>query len=229
MKTFKLILSAIIATLIISSCSKEKSGSGIRYKLRASNAGINQPGDLNLTARPLVTINWTSGFANVTAISFEAESNAGEIEYRSTIDHHVDIFDPVAVLGVIPIPPGTYEQVEFKAKLAPTSSEPAFEIRGDYNGTPVVLRVQNPFEFETEKENVTIDPNNNYTSTINLQLAQLTAGITDAEMAAAQQTNGEIIISSTSNPELYQKIVRNLDDCEHGDFDDDDQGEDDDD
>ena len=57
--------------------------------------------------------------------------------------------------------------------------------------------------------NVTVN-NPGYTANLSLDLGQITNGITLAMLENAQMTNGTIVISGASNPDLYTMIMNNL-------------------
>ncbi len=76
-------------------------------------------------------------------------------------------------------------------------------------------------EIETEKENVVITDNNSYTALTTLNLSLLTRGITESMLNSATRTNGTILISSTSNTNIYNIILKNLEDCDGIEFEDD--------
>jgi hypothetical protein len=174
-----------------------------------------------LTSRTAGSISWSSGFANASLIKFEAESKNGDIEYKSTIRERIDLFSPISTVGNILIPAGTYKEIEFKTLLTPFSGEPALELRGSYNATPLVVRINHPVEFKAEKEDVTITDNNGYNAITTLNLNNLIRGISDSALANAVRTNGEIIISPSVNTNIYNRIIQNLDDSEDFEWDDD--------
>ena len=229
MKTFISILMGGLLIMAIPACKKDANkDNGVNYRMgttnRSSTLGTATSGDLNGSARETGTagtITWTSGFANATTLKFEGEGASGETEFRSNISSHVDLFAQAATLGNIAVPPGTYHEVELKVSLAPMNGEPALELRGNYNGAPIVFQVQNAFDVEVEAHDITINANDSYTTLINLNLARLTNNISATLLAAATVTNGTIVISSSSNVALYNSILANLANCEEFEFEED--------
>lgn len=217
MKLNTLLFTIAVAGLSLAGCKKDNKDGSVRYQLKSTNPGSSLAKAATGTptsARLNGTLTWNSGFVNATEIKFEAKTNNSEIEYRSIAKQRLDLFSALSSLGSITIPPGTYNEVEFKIEIAPAGNEPALELKGTYNGTPVTLRVDNAFEFKAEKEGVTITGNNGYTAITTLNLALLTQGITDADLSNATQTNGEIVISATLNTNLFAKILDSLGECE---------------
>lgn len=213
-----------IVALLFFACKKDSETSGINYKLRTVNrsATISQaaPGDLH-NQRTMGTITWTSGFASATEIEFEAETENTEVEFESGVNQKIDLFAPLSSLGIVTVPPGTYEEVEFEVHLSPTATDPALELGGTYNGTPIIFRIDQPIEVEAEFEDVTINQGTDFTAIITLNLSLLTQGISDADLNGAALTNGEIIISSNSNATLYNTIIANLKELDEVEFDED--------
>lgn len=210
----KLFLAAVFFTAVFASCKKNKEESGVTYQMKTSNrnADVTSPsGSTGNTAnRTNGTINWTSGFASTTAIEFEAEKSNSQIEYATQVKKKVDLFASVSTVGNINVPAGTYEEVEFDVKLAPNGADAALELRGTYNGTPIVYRNNNSMEIKVEGNNVVIGADNGYSAIINWDLSFMSQGITTLALAAATITNGEIVISATSNTTLYNLISANL-------------------
>jgi hypothetical protein len=217
MKLNTLLFSTLVIGLSLSSCKKENQDGSIRYQMKATNPTASfrkATTGTTTSARLNGALTWNAGFVNATEIKFEAKNNSNEIEYKSKTQQRLDLFSSISALGSITLPPGSYKEVEFKIEIAPRTSEPALQLSGTYNGTPVILKVDNTFEFKAEKEGVDITENNGYTAVNNLDLALLTQGITDADLSNAVQTNGQIIISTTSNSSLFAKLSKSLGACE---------------
>lgn len=217
MKQNTLLFSILMIGLFLVSCKKENKNGSIRYQMKTTNASSSfrrAATGTNISARLNGTLTWNAGFINATEIKFEAKTNSSEIEYKSSANQRLDLFSALSTLGNITLSPGTYKEVEFKIEIAPSTNEPALQLSGTYNGIPVILKVDNAFEFKAEKEGVDITESNGYTAINNLNLALLTQGITDADFTNAVQTNGQIIISATSNTNLFAKLLDSLGECE---------------
>lgn len=205
----------ILFMAVFVSCKKNKDQSGISYQMKTSNRSSNVNGRMmgsegGSTNRVNGTIVWTSGFASVTDIEFEAENNNLQVEYESQARQKIDLFSSISTIGSVNVPAGTYEDVEFDVQLAPNGSDAALEFRGNYNGTPIVYRNNNVMEIEVEGNNVVIGQNNSYNAIINWNLSFLTQGISATALSLATVTNGEIVISASSNAALYNIISANL-------------------
>lgn len=213
--------------ILLFSCKKNNESSGITYKIKTTNRSTtvnraNQvsPGDVNIIGRTMGIITWTSGFASATEIQFEAENENSEVEFESEARQRINLFSPLATLGNIPLPPGSYKEVEFQVELSPTATEPALELRGEFNGIPVVFRINSALEIESELENITITQANDYNAIITMNLSLLTLGISETALNNASLTNGEIIISGNSNTALYNIMIANLSNLDEVEFED---------
>jgi hypothetical protein len=202
-----------VSILFLNSCKKDNDQSGVNFN-------VNSTGRSLTISRLGGILNWTSGFASASEIEFEAENEDREVEYNSTANQRIDLFAPLSSLGFVNIPPGTYEEVEFEIQLTSSPAIPAFELRGTYNTTPIVFMINTPIEIEAEFEDVIIGSGADYTALISFNLSRLTQGITDAALSNATLTGGEIIISATSNINLYNFMLANLRECEEVEFDD---------
>ena len=93
-------------------------------------------------------------------LKFEAKKAGSEIEFESPVQQTVDLFNNNTILGSIPIPEGTYNEVEFKLQLSPTNTNPALNLKGQItNGTNkinIVFQANEAIEIKGEKNNVTI-------------------------------------------------------------------------
>ena len=220
MKTISTAVLIILCTTFLS-CKKDvvKQNAGINYQLTAKNTS-------NTLARIFGTLSWTSGYAYVTEIKFEGEGDC-QIEGQSDIKkkfsasnpQKIDLFAPLISLGNLPIPPCDYRNSKIEIEITPSMGNPALELTGTYNTTPVIFRINTAVELEGIGGNKGIVSGANYVSLMSLNLSLITKGIAGAEFEAASlDASGKIIISATSNIALYQKMLANFQDCEEEDF-----------
>lgn len=223
----------LVAGMILSSCTKENStGDGkLSYKVKPANftasVGPAVAGSgLIVAVNSNSSLTWTSGNLNISEIDFEAESKSAEIEYELKQAFNVDLFNLSPVLGSITLPDATYEEVELKLvlKKSATSNIP-LTLKGSYtdgSGTkiPVEFYFNEDFEVEVEAENIIVSGTNDYLGLINVQLNKFLTNVISADLSGAAKTNGVIVISSTSNMELYAKLKANLNAFADCDFED---------
>ena len=218
MKT-QLLLSFIAATTLITGCKKNNNNgtAGIIYQLQTTNRS-------SVIARTTSgNIVWTSGSAYATEVKFEAKKDNNEVEFKSQTAQLIDIFLPVATLSTITLNPGTYSEVEFEVELNPNGNNPALELNGQYTSglvtTPVKFTVNSPLELKNEKNNVVVTDNNSYKALTTLNLSLITTGVTETMLNSAVLTSGTILISSTSNANIYNIILANIHDSDEVEFD----------
>ncbi len=84
--------------------------------------------------------------------------------------------------------------------------------------TPVKFIVNSPLELKNEKNNVVVTGNNSYKALTTINLSLLTTGVSELMLNNAVLTNGTIIISSTSNANIYNIILNNLHDSDEVEF-----------
>jgi hypothetical protein len=222
MKTSKLLMTAAVALFLFGSCKKsgtdDTSSSGMQFQLKAANPLV----VVNLTAAP-GTILWSSGSATATEVKLEAKRNGSELEFKSTGLQQVDLFASViAGLGNVTLPAATYTEAEFKITLNQNGSNAALQLNGQYtNGTgavtPVAFSLNSLFELKAEQNNVTVTGSGSITALTTLDLAFVSNGITQAMLNSAVLTSGKIVISASSNTNLYNIIINNLQQFHHVD------------
>ncbi len=210
------------AVLILSSCEKDdSSGSGkLSYKVKPANfsasIGSTASGSgLIVGVNSNSSITWTSGNIYISEIDFEAESKNSEIEFELKQAVSVDLFNLSPLLGSITIPDGTYDEVELKLELKKSSSNIPLTLKGSYTDgsgakIPVEFYFNEDFEVEVEAEDLVVDGNNDYLGLINIQLNKFMTNVISADLSSATKTNGIIVISNTSNTNLYTKLKANF-------------------
>ena len=216
-----LLLSVITIGLLFTSCRKSSNSSysggqpQVNYQLVASNTNV--PVMSNPAVLPAVTGNivWTSGFANPDVVKFEATQNNIQVEFKSTNAAQIDLLSPVALtFGAFTLPPGIYNEIELKIDLDKMGTTPVLQLNGSItSGTvtlPIVVQVTQSVELQTEQHNVTITTDNSYLAVTTIDLSVITKGITADMLLNAQLTAGSIVISATSNHDLYEMILDNL-------------------
>ena len=200
------------ASIFLFSCKKENSTPpGVTYKVKIANT-------TSTVARVAAgSIRWTSGYASVSEIEFEAESKTVEVEYKSEVKQKIDLFSALSTLTTINVPAGFYEDIEFEIEVQPNGADAAFQLNGQYTSgtvtTPIVFKVNSSIEIESEQNNITISDSRHYNALTTLNLALLSTGITESMLNNAVRTNGAIEISAISNVNLYIIMFNKLKDC----------------
>ena len=232
--------------VILFSCEKNStdSSSALQVKMQATNKSSTILKSASL-ATPMFS--WDVCTMNVSHIEFKAEGketenaqNSYKVSYEWRGSKVVDLFDESSIVGDIVLDPGIYEEIELEIEAAKSqnSTVPVFYLAGTYTnaqGTviPIEITMNENFKFKVEKEGTALDGTNDYSVLVNLNLALLMSGVTEADLDAATLTDGKIILNTTSNPGIYLKIKSKISSCEdveydhHGDQDDDHDDDDD--
>ena len=223
MKFLHLVMTCAAVMVLSGSCKKSSSDgatadSTMQFQLKAAN--------------PLVTVNrlngngsilWTSGSATASGVKLEARQDGLERELKSSRIQQIDLFASVMVnLGDFVIPVGTYTEVEFKIELNQNGSNPALELNGQYTSgtgvvTPVVFSLNGLFELKAEQANVVVTGNSSIAALTTLDLSFVSNGITQTILNGASITAGKIVISASSNINIYNIITNNLLEFHHVD------------
>ena len=224
MKNFINLGTVLLGTvLILSSCTKDNSTGDGKLSYRVKPANFTASVGSTISGSGLIvginsnsSLTWTSGNINISEIDFEAESKNVEIEYELKQAVNVDLFNLSPLLGSITIPDGTYDEVELKLELKKSStSNIPLTLKGSYtdsNGAkiPVEFYFNEDFEVEVEAEDLIVNGTNDYLGLINIELNKFLTNVISADLNGATKVGGVIVISSTSNMDLYAKLRANL-------------------
>lgn len=202
----------LLCGVLFMACEKEDTSYnttyGVQYQLATSNPTTvlgTAPTD-GRTAQTLASVSWRSGSAVARRIRFQGMGD-DEIDIRTGVPTPIAMVGPATALGTLEVPAGAYEEVRFTIELSRTDP---FQLTGDFNGTPLLLQVTDPIDIQMERDVLTIDALTNYTALATLNLSSLLSGITGDMLSEAAVSNGQILISATSNTRLYQIILVNM-------------------
>ena len=232
-KTALLILTVVTAASI-SACKKDtqvnsNSPSNLSFKMQGINRNVALPvteSGLKSASAITASVVWDTARMIVSKVSFEAEMRSTltkedsiEIEYSWRGPQTINLFDLSATIGSIMLPAGAYEKISLKvnSEKMDANGHPLFYLSGKYTnaaGTviPLVISVTDPVSFKTEQKDDSIVSGGatDFTSTIQLYLDQLLLKVDPALLDNAVLTNGTLVISATSNSQLYLLILQNL-------------------
>lgn len=220
-----------LLTMGFVACQKEdlnESGpASMGVKLVALNTSYSLP-VVNSSTKSAVSspsVEWDAVRMLVSEIELEAElkslvthKDSIEIEYKWKGPQMVNLLDSTQSFGNFILQPGFYDEIELKVEgeREDAHPEPVFFMSGNYTNAadetiPVVVEVYRNLEFKTEKENVEVtEENQDITSTIQLYLNELMAGISPGQLDNATLTDGVIVISEESNSQMFQSVLGKL-------------------
>jgi hypothetical protein len=215
-------IAVVIAGTCLTSCKKNSSSPASSSAAQLS-IGVKSDNATVPIAASTASITWTSGTANVSEFKFEAKKHGLEIEVTSKNLTHVDLFSLAPSLIGVTIDTGTYTEIEIKAEFTKSSTtDLPLTLKGNFmaaGGTvvPIEFDFNDNAEIKAEAQNVVVDGKTDLTTFITMHLNELLANVTAAELGAATLTNGTIVISSTSNTNIYDQIRADLSTCGHSD------------
>lgn len=218
-----LFLSAVMAGLLFASCKKSSNNGYVTstnqptmsYEIKATNANYSMD-------RTTATANvvWDSAFATPDVIVFEATQGNVQVQYKATNTQEINLMAPTALdFGNFSLPAGTYTDVTLKIDLDKMGNTPVLQLNGSVtDGTvtlPVELLVNESVQLQTEQDSVTITTDSSFVAVTTLDLSSITTGITATMLLNARLTDGTIVLSSSSNENLYRMILNNLGNKRH--------------
>ncbi|MET3977707.1 putative lipoprotein YbaY [Mucilaginibacter sp. UYP25] len=219
---------AMVASVALVSCTKDNSNTStassadVAFALSADNASstvnTTSTGGLqtNASVATNASIKWTSAIANISRFKLEAKKNNREIEITTKNINNLDLLaiDPVTITAKIDT--GTYKQIEVKVLLVKSAgADIPLTVKGTFTTTggvavPIEFDYNDNAILKAEVENVTIDATTNVTAKLAFHLNKLLTAIPSATIDAATRTNGAIVISSTSNTAIYNRVIINV-------------------
>ncbi len=227
-KSIKYPVILYIAVLSFYGCKKNGvapsttvSASKVAFGVQTVNSVAILPASTNtITVNSLTTvpqITWTAGIANITKFKFEAKRAGVEREFETSNLMNVDLFALSPSLVTTTIDTGTYKEIEIKLVLTQSADTTALPLKltGSFTNSqgvaiPVELDLNANLEIKAEAQNVVVSAAQSLQTIFLLHLDKISAGITASDLNSAVQTAGKIIISSTSNANLFNKILQNV-------------------
>ncbi|NEU10418.1 hypothetical protein GZH53_18985 [Flavihumibacter sp. R14] len=212
-------LAIFCSVITFSACTKEETTTEgkINYQMEPTNltasvgTTVSESG-LVVNTNANSSLTWKAGRVIVHELDFEAKKDDREIEYKLTKPATVDLFKLSQEFGSITIPAGTYKEIKFELVLKKQTTANVFSISGIYKDetgkeTNVEFLFNEDVNIKLEAENLTISSSEAYTGLLKLQLNKLVSQINSADLKSVDRNaNGTIVISSTKNAILYNKI-----------------------
>jgi hypothetical protein len=233
MKTMKIAFVPVVAAVTMLgmlSCADEAGNNPApanRTTLNLQAATNKQP--ISKAGRTAAVNNlvFTSGSITFREVVFDAD--------RADTDQSISVtHEQIAVLdfatGVITpavnikVPAGTYNDVYLGIEIQDEGDKPGIVIEGTYtNSDNVVKPIRFEFNsgevFEAEADSVVLNENTNVVTRITFDPQYWFATITASQLDNATMTGGRILISATSNVNIFSIVAERLDDRTEADFD----------
>lgn len=222
---------SVALTMLFTGCKKDSSptttDAQMSFAVQSDNplttlasSGNAGSGMSTFAATGIASVSWTTATANINKFKLNAKKGGIAFEVISSGLVNVDLFATLPSTINATIANGTYTNVELHVVLAKSSTTTLpFVLKGVYTtkaGTtvPVEFDFNEDVEIVAAANDLTIDGKNNFLAKVSLHLNKLLANVTAQEIDQTTRTvvNGTstILITSTINPTIYNKIKNDL-------------------
>jgi hypothetical protein len=194
----------------------------------------------NASLTPGASVTWDTASLWVSTLKFEAEMKAKLMagNMMNEDEHHrgfsrdsikitftwhgpqkINLFDVNTVFGGFSLAPGMYDEEELAVAglRGDAGSDTIFYLSGTYTTSDLqVRRIRIPVKesvlFKTEQDSVEVTGTGvDLVGVVQIYLDKLMSGVPVSSLDnATLQSNGDILISRNSNPDLYYIILHNL-------------------
>ncbi|MBB4106447.1 hypothetical protein [Pedobacter zeae] len=221
MKKLYQITCAMLVVVLFMACTKKETATDTKLSYSFSASNLNASLSSNASASGAVvapgtngSINWSTASVNVAKIEFSAiKSGSGAINLETKNLYLVNALKPDSLSGTVALASGVYENNQFNLTLASSLTNPPLLLTGTYieaSGTKIPVRFEmnqaQVVKLEAKRVEVTAGT---YVAKVTVQLNALVTGLTASDFGQTTRTgsNNMIIISSTINRALYEKLV----------------------
>lgn len=199
--------------MLISSCQEEEQSSGINLQFDINKAVVNyrSPGDLQ----------FTEGFITIVEVVFDGDRTGGgsvSISHGATVVYDFSTGESQPEDNVIEIPPGDYNDIYLGIELFDENDNPGLVIEGTYEKEsdgqvyPIRFEFNSGEVFEAEASSGSVPPNTPAIAKITFDPHEWFAGVSFNMLENAGVNNdGAIVISETSNSEIFDLVADGLD------------------
>ncbi|MEQ8882674.1 MAG: hypothetical protein RLQ12_23745 [Cyclobacteriaceae bacterium] len=209
----------ILIVFMLASCSKddEMSNATVSMSFTGNTSAIGvSSGRVEANS-----LQFTSGTIRLVQIQFQAETDEGDsieanIEQIVEIDFATGATTPD--LSDLVFPVGTYAEVEVELELQDENNDPSVVIEGTFTDAndqahPIRFEFNSGETFEVEKEGtITFAEGASVLAEVTFDPGVWFAGVSIETLSAASKNNdGVIVISETSNPEIFDTVADGLD------------------
>jgi hypothetical protein len=213
----KLTLLISILALTFTACVKESGTqtTQLGYTFGATNLAASvATADAGAVAAPLSnrSITWTSMTVNISLIQVSAKLAGKEVSLESKDLFSINPLQPGVVLGTVAIAAGVYENVRFKLTMAESATNPPLTLNGTYteeSGTKIPISVQlNQSKLLTIEMAKFEIIKGTHLAKVNFELNNLVKGLNPSDFGQTTRTgtNNAIVVNSTTNRALYEKL-----------------------
>jgi hypothetical protein len=210
---FKLSLLVLFVT-VLASCSKDDDNSDVNVRLAVTTTSSSTATQSRLAANDLV---FTSGTITIIEVVFDGDNGNISVsrthEQEATINYADGTITPAVMVSV---PAGTYTSVNLGIELQDENSSPSVVIEGIYTHTnedviPIRFEFNSGEVFEANAELVVLEEGTDVVGKITFDAISWFSTVSAAQLDNAALTDGTIIISDTSNVNIFDIVADKLD------------------
>ncbi len=223
MKNLKTILHPLllVALLFTAACSTNNNDKSptidLNFNTNTSTSGLSKASAQNLAN----TLTFSSGTITLTQIQFEVESDESdsvEVNIEQIVEIDFATGETTPDLSGLELPVGTFVESRVELELLDENEDPSVVIEGtfeDSNGQshPIRFEFNSGETFEVEREGtVTFDSGMNVIAEITFDPIVWFADVSPDMLEEATKNNsGVIVISETSNSDIFDTVADGLD------------------
>jgi hypothetical protein len=221
MKKSLLLPAVLFLCVFFGACQKDPVNDGeLAFIFKPINLSASLSTTSSLSGQPVAagtngSINWTTGRFNIQKIELSAKKEAREISLEQKNLTNIDVLKLGTIAGSIPLPTGTYNDVEIKLSMVVSETNRPLTLVGKYieaSGTqiPVEVHFNENLALKKSASQIVIR-GDKYTADITLEINNLAKNLTQSDFGQTTRgTGGGIFVSSTVNTALYNKLKANL-------------------
>ncbi len=209
---------ALLVVFMLISCGNDDdmTNATISMSFKGETSVIGVPGG-RVEANSL---EFTSGTIRLREIQFEAEvddEDSVEVNIEQIVDIDFATGATTPDLSALVFPIGTYREIEVELELQDENNDPSVVIEGTFTDAnsqehPIRFEFNSGETFEVRKEGqIIIGEGASVLAEVTFDPGVWFAEVTTEELSAAVKKEGVIVISETSNPEIFDIVADGLD------------------
>lgn len=217
------IFAILMSAMTLVSCDSNDPMGEVRYTFNINKSGTQakaKTSESSPTVMAAADVQFSSGYITIREIVFDGDlGGGGSVSITHEQEARIDVAtgNTTPSLDAVQIPAGTYLSVNLGIELQDVNDEPQMVIDGTYTdgtGTDVPLRFEfNSGEvFEAEAAQAEVSENRVATAQITFDPVFWFSDVSSEELDnASRNANGVIVISETSNAEIFSNVADKLD------------------
>lgn len=222
-KTHLLSLILLVGALFFTTACSSSSDSGelptidINFNTNTSTSGLSKA----TTQSQANSLTFSSGTITLTQIQFEVENDEGdsvEVNIEQVVDIDFATGETSPDLSSLELPVGTFVESRVELELLDENDNPSVVIEGTFEDSnnqshPIRFEFNSGETFEVEREGtVTFDSGTNVIAEVTFDPIVWFAGVSTNMLEEATKNNeGVIVISETSNSDIFDIVADGLD------------------